>query len=78
MDNLMISVVTNLNILEVQLGQNPLPVLAGDECGRVHDATVRDDEHVLGTLLRHREICLLQGHHGDHQVLLEVKHLKQL
>lgn len=76
MDNLMISVVTNLNILQVQLGQNLLPVLAGDESGSVHDAAVRDDEHILGALLRHGEVCLLQSHHGDHQVLLEVKHLK--
>ena len=75
-DNLVVSVVTDLNVLQVELGQDALPVVAVDEGGRVHDATVRNDKHVLGALLRHGEIGLLQRHHGHHQVLLEVEYLQ--
>ena len=74
-DNVVVSVVTDLDVLEAQLGQDLVPGFPGDECGGVHDPTVCDDEAVLGALLGHREVGLLKGHHGGHQVLLEVQHL---
>ena len=73
--HVVVPVVADLNVLEAQLGQDLVPRVPGDEGGGVHDPAVCDDQAVLGALFRHREVSVLQGHHGSHQVLLEVQHL---
>ena len=74
-DNMIVPVVTNLDILEAQLGQDPLPGVTVDEGGRVHDATVRDDQNVLLALLGHGEVGVLQCHHGTHKMFLKIQYL---
>ena len=75
MDNVVVSVVADLDVLEAELGQDLVPGFPGDEGGGVHDPAVSDDQAVLRALLCHREVGVLKGHHGGHQVLLEVQHL---
>ena len=48
---MVVAVVTDLNLLKTQLGQDPISSLLGDDGRGVHDSPVGDDEHILGGLL---------------------------
>merc|ERR1719184_356388 len=74
-DNVIVAVVADLNVLQAKLVQDLLPSLSGDKSRRVHCSTVSNYENILGAFLSHGEVGVLQGHHGGHKVLLEVKDL---
>ncbi len=69
--DLVVPVVPDLDLVEAVPAQDGLPLLPGDEGGRVHGAAVADDQHVpvLGRV-REVEERRLDLHHRVQQVLL--------
>ena len=52
-DHVVVAVVADLDLLQTELVQDPVPGLLGNEGGGVHDSPVSDDQHVLSAFLRH-------------------------
>ena len=46
-DDVVVSVVADLDVLEAELGEDLLPSLAVDEGGGVHRPPVRDNQNIL-------------------------------
>ena len=73
MHYLIVSPLTNILLVQLQLFQECLPLLSGDEGGRVHGAAVADHQAVLTRLLSHAEVRILDGYHSTKQILLKIK-----
>lgn len=74
-DHVVVAVVADLDLLETQLVEDPVPGLLGDEGGGVHDAPVGDNEHVLSAFLCHRKVRVLKSHHRADKMFLKIQNL---
>lgn len=72
MDDLVVARVPQFHGVPVIVAKESLPLVLGDEGGRVHGPTVADDETVPRARLPQLKEGVLDLHHRPKQVLLEL------